>query len=89
MGTHLRVLSESYPVYTNMTGFSCFFKLLCPAALDISSLSIGRVNIFHTYIENILLDDSVEHDGNEQVEENAEAVLHAVRVVGHLIVSSV
>ena len=27
MGTHLRVLSESYPMITNMTGFRCFSKL--------------------------------------------------------------
>ena len=29
MGTHLRVLSESYPMYTNMTGFRWFSKNLC------------------------------------------------------------
>ena len=44
MGTHLRVLSESYPMNTNMTGLRCFSKifvvLLC---LDKNSLSIGRV----------------------------------------------
>ena len=28
-GTHLRVLGESYPMNTNMTGFRCFFKNLC------------------------------------------------------------
>ena len=39
MGTHLRELSESYPMNTNMTG-----KSLRPYALDVSSLSIGRVN---------------------------------------------
>ena len=42
--THQRVLSESYVMNTNMTGFRCFTSLhLC--ALDESSLSIGRVNI--------------------------------------------
>ena len=46
-GTHLRVLSESYPMNTNMTGFRCFFKkTLCSCALDKSSLSIGRVKIY-------------------------------------------
>ena len=29
MGTHLRVLSESYPMNTNMSGFRWFFKNLC------------------------------------------------------------
>ena len=33
-GTHLRILSERYPMNTNMTG---------PCAFDKSSLSIGRV----------------------------------------------
>ena len=41
-GTHLRVLSESYPMNTNMTGFR-WFSSLHPCALDKSSLSIGRV----------------------------------------------
>ena len=27
MGTHLRVLSKSYPMNTNMTGFRCFSKI--------------------------------------------------------------
>ena len=27
MGTHLRVLSDSYPMDTNMTGFRCFSKI--------------------------------------------------------------
>ena len=43
MGTHLRVLSESYPMNTNMTGFRLFSKSLRFCALDDSSLSIGRV----------------------------------------------
>ena len=29
MSTHLRELSESYPMNTNMTVFRCFFKNLC------------------------------------------------------------
>ena len=28
MGTHLRALSESYPMNTNMTGFRCFSILI-------------------------------------------------------------
>ena len=43
MGTQLRVLSESYPMNTNMTGFlDVFQKSLRSCALDKSSLSIGR-----------------------------------------------
>ena len=30
MGTHLRALSESYPMNTNMTGFSWFSKIFAP-----------------------------------------------------------
>ena len=30
MGTHLKVLSESYPMNTNMTEFRCFQKSLPP-----------------------------------------------------------
>ena len=40
MGTHLRVLSESYPLNTNMTGFRWFLENLC--ALNESSLVIER-----------------------------------------------
>ena len=39
MGTHLRVLSEGYPMNTNTTGFS-------PSTLDKSSLSSGMVYLF-------------------------------------------
>ena len=42
MGTHLRELSESYPMNTNMTGFRWFSKIFADT-LDESSLSIGRV----------------------------------------------
>ena len=45
-GTHLRVLSESYLMNTNMTGFRWFKKSLHPYALDESSLSIGRIKFF-------------------------------------------
>ena len=44
MGTHMRVLQESYPMNTNMTRFRWFSKILHPCALIERSLSIGRVN---------------------------------------------
>ena len=44
MGTDLRVLSKSYPMNTNMTGFRWFSKMFASLCLDESSLSIGRVN---------------------------------------------
>ena len=43
MGTHLTVLSESFPMNTNMTCLDVFQKSLCSCDLDVSSLSIGRV----------------------------------------------
>ena len=44
MGTHMKELSESYPMDTNMTWFRCFFqKSLRSCALDNTSLSIGKV----------------------------------------------
>ena len=46
MGTHLRALSESHLMNTNMTGFGWFSKfILLSCAMEESSLSIGRVNI--------------------------------------------
>ena len=39
MGTHLRVLSESYPMDTNMTGFRWFPNILRSCALDDSIVS--------------------------------------------------
>ena len=45
MGTHLTVLSKSYPMNTNMTYF-IGFKSLHSCALDESSLSTGRVNTY-------------------------------------------
>ena len=39
-----RVLSESYPMNTNITGFKCFFFRIRPCALYENSLSVGRVN---------------------------------------------
>ena len=50
MGTHLKELSESYPMNTNMTGLDGFQKSLCPCALDKSSLSIGRVNYGDSFL---------------------------------------
>ena len=43
MGTHLKVLSESYPMSTNITRFQYFSKILRPCDLDEILLSIGRV----------------------------------------------
>ena len=45
MGTHLRVLNESYPMNTNMTGFKLFFKNLIILVhwMKVYSLSIGRL----------------------------------------------
>ena len=43
MGTHLRVLTESYPMNTNMTRFRRFAKIFVSLRLDKGSLSIGRV----------------------------------------------
>ena len=44
MGTHLKALSESYPMNTNMIVFRWFQRYLHSCALDRSSLGIGRVN---------------------------------------------
>ena len=47
MGTHLRVLNESYPMNTNMIGLRWFsFFFLRPCALDEGSHSIGRVKVY-------------------------------------------
>ena len=55
MGTHLRILGESYLMNTNVKRFRWFKKSLHPCALDVSSLNIGRVKIlfaFNTYISD-------------------------------------
>ena len=58
MGTHLRVLSESYPIYTNMTGFKWFSKKsLRPCVLDESSVIVRRVMI----IQLIMLEETEEN----------------------------
>ena len=42
MGTHLRVLSKSYLMNTNMTGFKWFSKDVCVLGpLDESALALG------------------------------------------------
>ena len=39
-GTHIRVLSKSYPINTNMTGFRRFPKISAFLCFDKNSLSI-------------------------------------------------
>ena len=67
MGTHLRVLSEIFPMNTNKIGFRWFQKHLHPCALEESSLSIGRAKFWllaqkckseYTH-KNILLSTSI------------------------------
>ena len=54
MGTHMIVLSESFTLNTNITGFWMVFKNLCiPCLLDKSSLSIGRV--YHGILTAVLI----------------------------------
>ena len=40
MAPHLRVLSESFPMSTNMTGFRWILKIFASCVLDESGLSI-------------------------------------------------
>ena len=44
MGTHLRVLNESFPMNTNIIGFRWFSKIFVSLRLDESSIGIERVN---------------------------------------------
>ena len=44
-GTHLRVLSKSYPMNTNMIRFRLFSKIFASLCLDETSLISGRVNV--------------------------------------------
>ena len=48
MGTHLRVLSESNSMNTNMTGFRLFFKILCILVLwtKVASALEGLSNLY-------------------------------------------
>ena len=49
MATHLRVLTESYSMNDNMTGFRYFSKIfLSLSVLDESSHSIGRVKTVYS-----------------------------------------
>ena len=43
MGTHLIVLSESYLMVTNMTGFRWFSKIFASLFFEESTISIGMV----------------------------------------------
>ena len=48
MGTHLKVLSESFLMNINMTRFRSFSSFtLYYCALDESNLSIGRIKVFY------------------------------------------
>ena len=58
VGTHMRVLSESYPMNTNMTWFLMVYKQLCLCDLDECSLSIGRVNFQVIFLSIIDIADS-------------------------------
>ena len=55
MGTHLRVLSESYVMNTNMIGFRPFSKALYHCALDKNTFSIGRVNALSNIVRNVVI----------------------------------
>ena len=50
MGTHLIVLSDSYPMNTNMTGYKCFLKIFA------SLYMVSRISkkIFTPFSEGIL-----------------------------------
>ena len=39
MGAHLRVVSESYPMNTNMTGFRCFSKIVSSLCLQLAKIA--------------------------------------------------
>ena len=50
IGTHLRALSESYPMNTNMSGFRWFSKIAVSLCFGQSSLSIGLDNYYCNFI---------------------------------------
>ena len=51
MGTHLRVLSESYPMNTNMTGFRWFSKLFASLCFVMKVVfALEGLNINESYI---------------------------------------
>ena len=47
MGTHLRVLSESYPMNTNKTGFRSFSKIVASLCFGVVSALEGLKHPFH------------------------------------------
>ena len=61
MGTHLKLLNESYPMNTNMRGLDVFQKYLCSCALDESSLSIGRVKSSRPQLQACSSMSTLEH----------------------------
>ena len=57
MGTHLRVLSESYPMNTNMTGFKWFSKIfasLCFGQMSPYYWSMDAIFIYREFIINTI-----------------------------------
>ena len=54
MGTHLRVLSKSYPMNTNMTGFRWFSKIFSSLCLMDENI-LGRVIILVLWAVSIFL----------------------------------
>ena len=56
MGTHMKLLSENFPMNTNTIGFRWFSKIFTYCGLDASSLSIGRVKRYHTFMLYIHLE---------------------------------
>ena len=60
-GTHLRVLSESYPMNTNMTEFRWFSKVFASFALNDGSLSIGMVNHLTEFRQKPLYTDTISY----------------------------
>ena len=59
MGTHMRVLSKSYIMNTNMTGFYWFSKIFASLCFSEGSLSIGRVINKTIYFPTFLSDYEV------------------------------
>ena len=57
MGTHLRVLSESYQMNTNMTGFRWVSKILCVLVLwsEVASAlgGLSGIEYFQSYLAHV------------------------------------
>ena len=65
MGTHLRVLSENFPMNTNMTGFRCIQKNLCVLVLWTKVASaLEGLSVHYQYLR--LLGESC-HDDHDVV----------------------